>query len=212
MWTIPLSSTAKPTAAMTGAAVAAARWRAASSSERTSIVAAEDHRGDDRQRHAHAERGATGRPVAGRHRLALGLAVHQGFERPHPGPPRADRAVYREAEKLRTKLLSDADELKIVCTKSTVEALLERWMQQHEIDPANDLRLTDVSISKVPGLCIPMLEWRTLHTVQCRHACAEGTQRRRTSGGCATLTAMTEDGPAPAPCSRPASRSGWTGR
>jgi len=59
-----------------------------------------------------------------------------------PGPPRADRAVYREAEKLRTKLLSDADELKIVCTKSTVEALLERWMQQHEIDPASDLRLT----------------------------------------------------------------------
>jgi integrase len=48
---------------------------------------------------------------------------------------RAERAAYREAEKLRTKLLSDADELKVARTKATVGALLERWMQQHEIDP-----------------------------------------------------------------------------
>jgi hypothetical protein len=48
---------------------------------------------------------------------------------------RVDRAAYREAEKLRTKLLSDADELKVARTKATVGALLERWMQQHEIDP-----------------------------------------------------------------------------
>jgi len=48
---------------------------------------------------------------------------------------RADRAAYRQAEKLRTKLLSDADELKVARTKATVGALLERWMQQHEIDP-----------------------------------------------------------------------------
>jgi len=48
---------------------------------------------------------------------------------------RAERAAYREAEKLRTKLLSDADELKVARTKATVSALLERWMQQHEIDP-----------------------------------------------------------------------------
>ena len=48
---------------------------------------------------------------------------------------RAERAAYREAEKRRTKLLSDADELKVARTKATVGALLERWMQQHEIDP-----------------------------------------------------------------------------
>lgn len=48
---------------------------------------------------------------------------------------RAERTAYREAEKLRTKLLSDADELKVARTKATVGALLERWMQQHEIDP-----------------------------------------------------------------------------
>jgi len=48
---------------------------------------------------------------------------------------RAERAAYREAERLRTKLLSDADELKVARTKATVGALVERWMQQHEIDP-----------------------------------------------------------------------------
>jgi integrase len=48
---------------------------------------------------------------------------------------RADRVAYRVAEKLRTKLLSDADELKVARTRATVGALLERWMQQHEIDP-----------------------------------------------------------------------------
>jgi integrase len=48
---------------------------------------------------------------------------------------RAERAAYREAEKLRTKLLADADALKVARTKATVGALLERWMAQHEIDP-----------------------------------------------------------------------------
>jgi integrase len=48
---------------------------------------------------------------------------------------KAERAAYREAEKIRTKLLADADELKVARTKATVGALLERWMAQHEIDP-----------------------------------------------------------------------------
>ena len=47
---------------------------------------------------------------------------------------RAERFAYREAEKLRTKLLADADALKVARTKATVGALLERWMAQHEID------------------------------------------------------------------------------
>ncbi|MGH3615505.1 MAG: tyrosine-type recombinase/integrase [Pseudonocardia sp.] len=47
---------------------------------------------------------------------------------------RAERAAYREAEKLRTKLLADADALKVARTKATVGALLERWMDQHQID------------------------------------------------------------------------------
>ncbi|OLL76447.1 putative ABC transporter ATP-binding protein [Pseudonocardia sp. Ae168_Ps1] len=40
-----------------------------------------------------------------------------------------------EAEKVRTRLFADADELKVARTKATVGALLERWMAQHEIDP-----------------------------------------------------------------------------
>lgn len=48
---------------------------------------------------------------------------------------KAERAAYREAEKIRTKLLTDADELKVARTKATVGALLERWMVQHQIDP-----------------------------------------------------------------------------
>ncbi|HVM15921.1 MAG TPA: tyrosine-type recombinase/integrase [Egibacteraceae bacterium] len=47
---------------------------------------------------------------------------------------RAERAARREAEKLRTRLLADADELKVARTRATVGALLERWMAQHEID------------------------------------------------------------------------------
>ncbi|NWJ74590.1 hypothetical protein HX744_29425 [Pseudonocardia sp. ICBG1122] len=47
---------------------------------------------------------------------------------------RAEKAAHREAEKIRTRLLADADELKVACTKATVGALLERWMRQHEID------------------------------------------------------------------------------
>ncbi|MBN9736475.1 hypothetical protein PP1_015755 [Pseudonocardia sp. P1] len=48
---------------------------------------------------------------------------------------RAEKAAYREAEKVRTRLLADADELKVARTKATVGGLLERWMAQHEIDP-----------------------------------------------------------------------------
>jgi integrase len=55
---------------------------------------------------------------------------------PIEGPgEKAERAAYREAEKIRTRLLTDADELKVARTKATVGALLERWMAQHEIDP-----------------------------------------------------------------------------
>src|SRR5690349_7488372 len=52
-----------------------------------------------------------------------------------PGNARSERAAMKEAEKLRTKLLADADALKVARTKATVGALLERWMAQHQIDP-----------------------------------------------------------------------------
>jgi hypothetical protein len=52
-----------------------------------------------------------------------------------PGNERSERAAMKAAEKLRTRLLADADELKVARTRATVGALLERWMAQHEIDP-----------------------------------------------------------------------------
>ncbi|GAA2867637.1 hypothetical protein GCM10010472_26170 [Pseudonocardia halophobica] len=52
-----------------------------------------------------------------------------------PGNARSERAAQKEAEKLRTRLLADADDLEVARTRATVGALLDRWMTQHEIDP-----------------------------------------------------------------------------
>lgn len=52
-----------------------------------------------------------------------------------PGNERSERVALREAEKLRTRLLADADALKVARTKATVGALLDRWLAQHELDP-----------------------------------------------------------------------------
>jgi integrase len=66
---------------------------------------------------------------------------------------RAERAAYREAEKLRTKLLADADALKVGRTKATVGALLERWMEQHEIDPTTRMTYdAQIRLYIVPNL------------------------------------------------------------
>lgn len=51
-----------------------------------------------------------------------------------PGNNRAERAARREAEKRRTKLLAEADDLRVARTRTTVGALVERWMSQNEID------------------------------------------------------------------------------
>jgi integrase len=51
-----------------------------------------------------------------------------------PGNGRSERAAFKEAEKRRTKLLAEADELRVARTRTTVGALVERWMGQHEID------------------------------------------------------------------------------
>jgi hypothetical protein len=40
----------------------------------------------------------------------------------------------KEAEKRLTKLLADADEQRVARTRTTVGALVERWMSLHEID------------------------------------------------------------------------------
>jgi integrase len=56
-----------------------------------------------------------------------------------PGNERSERAALREAEKLRTKLVADADALRVARTKATVGALLDRWLAQHELDPTTHM-------------------------------------------------------------------------
>ena len=52
-----------------------------------------------------------------------------------PGNERSERAAMNQAEKVRTRLLAVADSLKVARTKSTLGALLDRWLAQHEVDP-----------------------------------------------------------------------------
>jgi integrase len=47
---------------------------------------------------------------------------------------RSERAALKEADRRRTKLLADADELKVARIGATVGALLDRWMAQNEIE------------------------------------------------------------------------------
>ena len=56
-----------------------------------------------------------------------------------PGNERSERAALREAETLRTKLVADADALKVARTRATVGALLDRWLAQHELDPTTHM-------------------------------------------------------------------------
>jgi integrase len=52
-----------------------------------------------------------------------------------PGNERSERAAMTHAEKVRIRLLAEADSLKVARTKSTLGALLDRWLAQHEVDP-----------------------------------------------------------------------------
>lgn len=52
-----------------------------------------------------------------------------------PGNERSERAAMKEAEKLWTRMLAEADSLRGARTKSTLGALLDRWLPQHEVDP-----------------------------------------------------------------------------
>lgn len=51
-----------------------------------------------------------------------------------PGNERSERAAQKEAEKVLPRLQGEADSLKVVRTKSTFGALLDRWLLQHELD------------------------------------------------------------------------------
>lgn len=48
---------------------------------------------------------------------------------------RAEREARKEAETTLTRLQAEADSLKVARMKSTLGALLDRWLPQHEVDP-----------------------------------------------------------------------------
>lgn len=69
------------------------------------------------------------------------------------GRERAEREAHEEAEKVLTRLQTDADELKVARTEATVGALLEQWMDQHEIDPTTRMTYeAQIGLHIVPNL------------------------------------------------------------
>lgn len=96
---------------------------------------------------------------------------------------RAERAAYKEAEKLRTRLLADADDLKVARTRATIGALLKRWMAQHEIDPTTRMtyeaqiriyiepKLADVPLMLFVREAAQRLEPWYAHLRRCRALC-----------------------------------------
>jgi integrase len=50
------------------------------------------------------------------------------------GNERSERAAMNQAEKVRIRLLAEADSLKVARTKATLAALLDRWLPKHEVD------------------------------------------------------------------------------
>jgi hypothetical protein len=65
-----------------------------------------------------------------------------------PGNSRSERTAFKEAEKLLTKLLAQADEQRVARTRTTVGAVVERWMSQHEVDSTTRMttRLRSASV------------------------------------------------------------------
>jgi integrase len=51
------------------------------------------------------------------------------------GNERYERVAMNQAEKVRTRLLAEADSLKVARTKATLGVLLDRWLPKHELDP-----------------------------------------------------------------------------
>ncbi|OLT11292.1 hypothetical protein BJF78_27305 [Pseudonocardia sp. CNS-139] len=101
-----------------------------------------------------------------------------------PMNERAVKAAMKEAERRRTKLLADADELKVARTRATVGALLDRWMNQHEIDATTRMtyesqirmyirpRLGDVPLVIFVREAAERLEPFYAHLRRCRQLCS----------------------------------------
>jgi integrase len=101
-----------------------------------------------------------------------------------PGNERAERVAMREAEKIRTRLLAEADSLKVARTKSTLDALLDRWLPQHDVDPTTRMNYASQirkyikpNLGDVPLLLLVRDASERLGTFyarlrRCRHLCS----------------------------------------
>jgi integrase len=100
-----------------------------------------------------------------------------------PGNERSERAAMNQAEKIRTRLLGEADSLKVARTKSTLGALLDRWLPQHQVDPTTRMNYESQirnyiqpNLGDVPLLLLVQDASERLETFyarlrRCRHLC-----------------------------------------
>src|SRR5262245_13548936 len=51
------------------------------------------------------------------------------------GQERAERQARKKADEALTKLLAEADSLKVARTKATLSVLLDKWLPDHEVEP-----------------------------------------------------------------------------
>jgi integrase len=72
-------------------------------------------------------------PVTGA-RLVLHETVPIAPARTRAARERAARDAREEAERVRTRLLAEADSLRVARTRATLGALLDRWLPEHEVD------------------------------------------------------------------------------
>src|SRR5882762_4588479 len=82
------------------------------------------------------KRGAWGRGTSRKHRTGYEVRVPAGTD-PVTGKRltlQETAPTLREAEKLRTKLLAEADGFKSARTNASLGYLLDRWLPQHDID------------------------------------------------------------------------------
>ncbi|MBV9648709.1 MAG: site-specific integrase [Pseudonocardiales bacterium] len=68
-------------------------------------------------------------------RIVLYETVPIALARTKAAQQRAERDARHEADKVLTRLQAEADSLRVARTKSTLGALLDRWLPQHELDP-----------------------------------------------------------------------------
>lgn len=133
-----------------------------------------------------AKRSAWGRGSIRKHRSSYQIRVPAGTD-PATGERitlQGTAANLREAEKLRTKLLAEADSFRSARTRATLGYLLDRWLPRHDIDPTtrrtyegyirNHIRpaIGDVPLTTLVRKSTDMLEGFYADLRGCRDRCS----------------------------------------